>query len=285
MDKSYSSLMIPQVPALIFEAEKIGRTLVIADLHIGYVYSRNKRGIIIPFKERPEEELFELVKQVKPKQLIILGDFKDDIFGASNALARRIWEFLRRLLELTKVTILKGNHDGRLEEFVSEEVRIVPASGMIVAEAETNKVIGLWHGHASPSLEVITADITISAHAHPAYVFRDSIGSKITEKVWIKTKWLQADQNQGEISEDKKQRIHLIIPAFNKYISGISVDRKDFSDLVLMREAIDFDNAEVFTLEGVLLGTIQELKEARREREQKQKEARKKQLKRRRKRK
>ncbi|MCK5297438.1 MAG: metallophosphoesterase family protein [Candidatus Heimdallarchaeota archaeon] len=263
-----SSLMIPGKPAILLNEKKHGKTLVISDLHMGYVYDQNKKGIIIPVSKQAEEDLLELVKLRKPKRVIIVGDFKNEIFGSSHPLAGRVWNFLQKIMKLTRVTIIKGNHDGKIEELLPENVEIIPSTGLCIIDRTSGKTIGLWHGHANPALDVISADITISAHAHPAYTFREKIGTKITEKVWVKAKWRQ--------SEKKQDRIHIILPAFNRYIDGYSVDGKFFNSIVLMKEGIDFDNAEVFTLDGVLIGTIGHLQEARQAFEEEMKRKRKK---------
>jgi metallophosphoesterase superfamily enzyme len=161
------------------------------------------------------------------------------------------------MLKLTRVTIIKGNHDGKVEELLPEKVEVIASTGLCIKERDSGNTIGLWHGHANPALDVISADITISAHAHPAFTFREKIGTKMTEKVWVKAKWKPTDNMQ--------ERIHIILPAFNRYIDGYSVDGKFFNSIVLMREGIDFENAEVFTLDGVLIGTINHLQEARQE--------------------
>ncbi|MHA1125248.1 MAG: metallophosphoesterase [Candidatus Heimdallarchaeota archaeon] len=257
----YSSLIIPGKPALIFEDAIHGSTLVISDLHLGYVYNKNRRGILLPYKQWPEEDLLDFVKRLQPKRLIIIGDFKDEIFGTSNPLVQRVWKFFDRLLELTSsVIIIKGNHDGKLEEITPENIEVASSTGILVTEKHTGKKIGLWHGHAIPALDVMSADITISAHAHPAYAFRDDVGSKITEKVWVKAKWK---------TEEGKERVHLVMPAFNKYIDGFSVDGDFFEKIIIIKEAIDFLEAEVFTLDGVLIGTIGELQKQRRIHEEK----------------
>ncbi|NHJ33260.1 MAG: hypothetical protein FK732_10375 [Asgard group archaeon] len=250
-----TSLMIPGKPAILLNEEKHGKTLVISDLHLGFVYNQNKKGIIIPVSKQTEEDLLDLVKLHKPRRVIIVGDFKDEIYGSSHPIAGRVWNFLQKLLKFTRVTIIKGNHDGKVEELLPKEVEVIASTGLCIKERGSGKAIGLWHGHANPALDVILADITISAHAHPAYTFREKIGSKMTEKVWVKAKWRETN--------DKQERIHIIIPAFNRYIEGYSVDGKFFNSIVLMKEGIDFDNAEVFTLDGVLIGTIDHLQEAR----------------------
>ncbi len=257
-----NSIIIPDTPAIMFNEKEFNRTLIVSDLHIGYVYGRNKKGIILPESKRPEEDIIQLLDETQPDTLIFLGDFKDDIFGTSHPIAGRIWKFLKQLLEKTTVIIIKGNHDGKIEEVIPEEIKLIQADGLRLTQKETNKSIGLWHGHASPALDVWTADITISAHAHPAYTFRDEIGSKITQKVWVKAKWLNTKEGEPD-------RMHIIVPPFNRYIDGYSVDSEYFKTIVLMRDAIDFDNAEIFTLDGVLIGTLKNLREDRRELEKK----------------
>ncbi|MBN1328486.1 MAG: metallophosphoesterase [Candidatus Heimdallarchaeota archaeon] len=246
--------MILNKPALIFDSTTLGKTILIADLHMGFIYGKNKKGIILPQSKRPEEELIELVKQLKPEHVIILGDFKDEIFGTNNPLVGRIFDFMKKIHPLTKLIIIKGNHDGKIEEILPESVEIIPPTGLFLKLVD-GKTLGLWHGHASSSLDVFNADITITAHCHPAYTFRDEIGARITEKVWIKAKWLH--------TEGKKERLHIIIPAFNSYIEGYSVDGEFFKTIISMKDAINFEEAEVFTLEGVLLGTIANLQNER----------------------
>ena len=251
----YPSLIIPNTPAITFNDKEYGETLVISDLHIGYLYGKNRKGIVVPLTETPEKDTIKLVEKILPKRIIFLGDFKDEIFGSTHPLAGRIWKFLKELSTKTHITIIKGNHDGKIEELLPDEIELIDSSGIQVQERNNNFSIGLWHGHATPALDVMGSQITISGHAHPAYSFRDSIGSKITEKVWVKAKW--------NVENKEEQRFHIIMPAFNRYIDGYPVDEKLFETTVLMREAIDFLNAEVFTLEGVLLGTINELQEDR----------------------
>ncbi|MGC9778560.1 MAG: metallophosphoesterase family protein [Candidatus Heimdallarchaeota archaeon] len=254
-EKANSSWMIPGKPAIEFYEEEFGKTLVITDLHLGFVYGQNKKGILIPVSKRPEEELVELIEERKPKRLIIVGDFKDEIFGTAHPLAGRAWKLLRRMLNLTRVTIIKGNHDGKIEEILPDEIELIQPSGLVVKEKKEGLSVGLWHGHANPVLDVYSADVTISGHAHPTFAFRDEIGTKITEKIWVKAKWLHAEGDQ--------ERLHIILPAFNKYLDGFSIDGKFFKTIVTMKEGIDFDNAEVFTLDGVLIGTIKELQDER----------------------
>ncbi|NHK32867.1 MAG: hypothetical protein FK730_16085 [Asgard group archaeon] len=254
--------MIPNKPAMLIEDEKKGTILLITDLHLGFLYGQNKRGIILPRSKLPEEELIELVQETKPEYLIVLGDFKDEIYGMKNPLVSRIYNFYTKIKKLTKLMIIKGNHDGKIEEMFHERIPIIQSSGYCL-KTKDGKSIGLWHGHSNPALDVISADITISGHVHPAYSFKDELGVITTEKVWIKARWRQ--------TENKKERLHIIMPAFNRYIKGKSVDDESTNTLITMKEGIDFENAEVFTLEGILIGKLKDLQEERKQRKKEKK--------------
>jgi putative SbcD/Mre11-related phosphoesterase len=246
-------------PAIVIDEKRKGTTLLVADLHMGYLYGQNKKGILIPKPKLPEIELLELAKEIKPKRLVILGDFKDEIFGMKNPLVSRIMDFYNEIRQITRLIIVKGNHDGKIEEMFRSRIQLIPATGFCLTTKDDKK-IGLWHGHSNPALDVINADITITAHLHPAYSFRDKLRVISTEKVWIKARWLH--------TTDDKERLHIIMPAFNRYVRGRSVDKDSFNTLLTLKEGIDFKNAEVFTLQGVLLGTIGDLQEARKRKEE-----------------
>ncbi|NHJ47470.1 MAG: hypothetical protein FK733_06770 [Asgard group archaeon] len=261
-DTTESIQMLPDKPALLIQDVTHGLVLIIADLHLGYLYGRSKRGILIPRSKLPEEELIELVEEIRPRQLIVLGDFKDEIFGIKNPLVSRIFNFYEKIRKITNLVIVKGNHDGKLEEMFQSRISLIPSTGLCLKTTD-GKTIGLWHGHSNPALDVINADTTITGHVHPAFSFRDELGVTTTEKVWIKARWHQ--------TETDSERLHIIMPAFNRYISGRSIDDDSFNALIAMKEGIDFQNAEVFTLQGVLLGSMGDLQEERRKRKKSKK--------------
>ncbi|MEA2070177.1 MAG: metallophosphoesterase [Asgard group archaeon] len=248
------SYFIPGKPALLLPTKEYGTTLVLADLHIGYVYGRNRRGIKIPYEKRPEEDIVKITKEFQPNHIIIVGDFKDEIYGAAKALVKRIEGFLQKIPQETSLTIIKGNHDGLIEQFLPNYINIEPPTGLLLELLETQETVGLWHGHAFPNPLVQNADITLSGHGHPAYTFRETTGATQTIKVWIKSKWQFSKSN-------KKPRNHIFMPAFNKYINGYPINEAYFESIINFKEALEFDKSKVFTLDGVLLGTLKELQE------------------------
>lgn len=88
------------------------RTLVVADLHLGYEEALNKKGILIPRSQGKEivALMSKLVVEKKPKRVIFNGDFKHE-FGT---ISETEWRHGLRVLDVTgdaEMVIIKGNHD------------------------------------------------------------------------------------------------------------------------------------------------------------------------------
>ena len=58
----------------------VGKTLVIADLHIGLEYELRKKGIFIFSQyEKMKNRIISLLEKTKAKRIILLGDLKHNI--------------------------------------------------------------------------------------------------------------------------------------------------------------------------------------------------------------
>jgi len=208
----------------------IGKTLVIADLHIGLEYELLAAGFNVPDQAQTMlKKIKRLLRENKCKELIIIGDVKHTIARLSWPEQEEISEFFRPLEKITKVHIVKGNHDGNIERYVSN---VHPTEGF--------EYKGYWimHGHARPPKEVAGKTI-ILGHMHPVVEFRDSLGGRLSERVWIRT--------------DKS----IVVPAFNDLLGGIDV-RKGL--LGPMKKYIDPKRAELYLLDGLYLGKISQLR-------------------------
>jgi hypothetical protein len=208
----------------------IGKTLVIADLHIGLEYELLAAGFNVPDQAQTMlKKIKRLLRENKCKELIIIGDVKHTIARLSWPEQEEISEFFRPLEKITKVHIVKGNHDGNIERYVSN---VHPTEGF--------EYKGYWimHGHARPPKEAAGKTI-ILGHMHPVVEFRDSLGGRLSERVWIRT-------NKS-----------IVVPAFNDLLGGIDV-RKGL--LGPMKKHIDPKRAELYLLDGLHLGKISQLK-------------------------
>jgi hypothetical protein len=207
----------------------IDKTLVIADLHIGLEYELLHSGFNVPSQgEVMLKKIKRLLKENKCRELIIIGDVKHTIARLSWPEQEEISEFFRPLEKITKVHIVKGNHDGNIERYVSN---VYPTYGF--------GYNGYWimHGHARPPKEAAGKTI-ILGHMHPIVEFRDSLGGRLSERVWIRT-----------------DRV-IVMPAFNDLLGGIDVRQPLLGP---MKKRIDPKKAELYLLDGLYLGTITEI--------------------------
>ncbi|MFH0830428.1 MAG: metallophosphoesterase, partial [Candidatus Aenigmatarchaeota archaeon] len=121
------------------------KTLVIADLHIGLELELSKKGITLP-PQLPllEKRIISLLDQSKAKKLILLGDIKHETSGIGWSELWDVPEFLQRLKRKVKIDIIKGNHDGGIEDIAPAGVKVHEPSGFLLDD------ILLAHGQAWP---------------------------------------------------------------------------------------------------------------------------------------
>ena len=90
------------------------QALIISDLHLGYEEMLEKRGILTPKVQLKDiiERLNNILKNIKPKTIIINGDLKHEFGNILNQEWRdtlRLFNFLEKHCE--EIIIVKGNHD------------------------------------------------------------------------------------------------------------------------------------------------------------------------------
>jgi len=197
----------------------IQKSLVVADLHIGIEKELSKHGARIPVAINPMlQELIQLIKQTKAKDIIILGDLKHNIYGATIEERNALKEFVKKIP--VPVKLIKGNHDGRIEEWL--DIQVYPATGFKKGE------YWLLHGHAKPPAEAEPP--FIMSHVHPAVWFEDNLGGRIIEKVWV------------------EQEDLIIMPSFNPLIRGANIKQGIIGP---MKKYYDPKKARISLLDGV----------------------------------
>jgi len=246
------------------------RSLVISDLHLGWEISFAEKGIFIPSQtSRMLARLMTIIENQKPDRLVIIGDVKQSIPRISLEEWRTIPLFFERLeTAVSEIWVAKGNHDGDLEPLTPPSVRILPSSGFTLGE---DPRIGLFHGHAWPSTDVLTSQLLVMGHIHPVLWFQDNMGLWMVRQVWVRalcrgshlTKSLRDHQQLSE--DDGPVRLAdsrvTIMPAFNDLLGGVSVNNFKGRLLgpLLGSECIDLPSAELYLLDGTYLGEVQQL--------------------------
>jgi putative SbcD/Mre11-related phosphoesterase len=242
-------------PAVFISEEK---TLVIAELHLGLEYEIYKSGVTIPpQREKFLETLEKLIEITKAKKLVIVGDIKHKVPGSTIREDREIPKFLEQINSKIKTILVKGNHDDRIEGIVPKGIKIYSARGFRI------KKYGFFHGHAWPSKSLMKCDFIFMGHIHPAIEFRDDLGYRSWEKVWIKGK-LNAEKVKKKFDLQNTGKLNIIvIPTFNNILGGKAVNRVSKEEQIsplIVNEFFDLNSAKIYLLDGTYLGILKKIK-------------------------
>jgi len=230
------------------------KALVVTDLHLGIEYEIFHSGITIPSQvERIEKRIDRLLKITKAKHLIVLGDAKHQVPNISWQEYKEIPKFFEHFKDI-KVSIVKGNHDGNIERLTPKEIDIYEPKGFKIDS------FIFTHGQAWPDKNDLDAEYLIMGHVHPAVEF-------FTENFRsVEPCWLKCDIDNKKFYEKFKIKTKfkkgIVMPAFNHLIGGMAFNSKDFEPLgpLLTNEVLKWKEAEVYLLDGTLLGMLNNLK-------------------------
>jgi hypothetical protein len=233
------------------------KTLVISDLHLGIEYEIYTKGITIPPRIKKQRgRIFRLIRETDVEKLVLLGDVKHNVPQTSIGEKENLPKFFKDLKEEVEVHIVKGNHDGNIEKLVGE-VEVHPTSGFRQGEFYFN------HGHAWPEKEIFESRTLIQGHSHPAIEFKDKLGFSSVMPCWLKGR-LNTDKLQENIGTVETSRLEsfVIVPAFNRMITGMPVNREDDESLLgplLENGIIDVEECKAYLLDGTFLGRVSEI--------------------------
>ena len=265
-------------PVLLFKEAK-ERTIIVADLHIGWEISLATKGIHIPSQmHRILAKLAEVVRRAKPTRLILLGDIKQTVPRISMEEWKTVPELMEAVQKMVKdVIIVPGNHDGDIEPLVPRSIQIAPADGIVLGEKSK---LAVFHGHAWPKPEALSADVLVMSHIHPVVRFQDRMGLWTVKQVWVKGKCdgtkmaegylkysnIRPKMNPKETFEERfgvnpRDSRMIIMPTFNDLIGGLSVNRitRRLKGPILGSGGVDFGATELYLLDGTFLGTVSQL--------------------------
>jgi putative SbcD/Mre11-related phosphoesterase len=260
------------------------KTLLIADPHIGWEMELQKKGIHVP-SQTPKllNKLTAIIAKYKPTQLVILGDVKYTVVSSELGEWHDIPVFFDKLLDLVgDISVVRGNHDGNIEPLLPENVKLLPATGVVIGD------VGVFHGHKWPSPDLVGCKTLVMGHLHPSVVFRDPAGFKLNRQIWMRVncnsealaKILLQKQKvkiESSVTETLRKNYGIglkakeifIMPSFNDFLGGRPVNdsrpRKEIGNEaligpVLRSEAVNVDNSELYLLDGTYLGTLNQLR-------------------------
>lgn len=226
----------------------LGKSLLVADLHIGLEDEFRQKGYNIPsLTGRLEKRLVRLIEDCGADRLVVLGDLKHSITGTKQDF-REVRTFIDDILEYVDVEIVKGNHDGGIQHWAgSAEDVVVHGPRGIVLEAH-----GLFHGHAHPSEKVKKARTLIMAHEHPVVRFIDRLGVPVQMKAWLRADFRDAKKNPKDL---------VVMPAFNDFLGGTTVNsaNANFLSPTFKDDRLNLEDARIYLLDGAFLGKRKDL--------------------------
>lgn len=199
------------------------KTLIIADIHIGFEESLNKRGFFIPRFQYKEtiERLEKILKGLKLDNIIITGDLKTEFGEISHTEWRDILNLLDFLSKhCKKIILVRGNHDILLGPIAKKKnIEIIP--GFILDD------IIILHGDKIPeTIEFGKSKIVIIGHEHPAIGISSEVRTE-SYKCFLAGKF--------------KNKKLIVLPSFNLVVEGTNILREKIISPFLKSDLSDFE--------------------------------------------
>ncbi len=222
-------MFVKNQPAMV-----LGEYLIVSDIHIGISSEIRSSGIIIPNQaEKLAERINKLKTKTKTKKLVILGDLKHNVYGTTYTEKKEIPLFIEKL-KFKNIIITKGNHDGLIENLITDKrVKIVKYFSI------GNYL--LTHGHR----KVETINNIIMGHSHYSIKFKDKIGSYYIVPVWI-------------IGKYKKISI-IMLPSFNEVSGSACINEKKTTFRGPIGKYLKKSSSRAYLLDGTDIGTVSSL--------------------------
>ncbi|MEM4258536.1 MAG: metallophosphoesterase [Candidatus Thermoplasmatota archaeon] len=240
---------IPNEPALLIEKNEI---LVIADLHIGIEHEFYRQGVhISSHTKKITQQIMQLLKKYKPKNVLLLGDIKHTIPTSTHHEQKEISTLLVLMQQYSTVHLVPGNHDGGIKALLPPGIILHPSDGCILQN------IGFIHGHRWPKQELLAQECIIIGHTHPSIQFTDRQGYKTYEPCWLRGKTI----NMPSVKRYAHLRTNpmiIVLPAYNRLCGSIAVNREPLAGP--FAQLLNRVQTDVYLLDGSLLGKLKDIK-------------------------
>lgn len=194
------------------------KTLVIADLHVGFEEALNKQGILLPrfaFNDLVKK-LEKILEVTKPKIIVIDGDLKHE-FGL---ISEQEWRDSLKVIDLIskygRIVFVKGNHDKILGPIAKKR------SVEFVDKFEVGDVC-IMHGDKVLDTK---KKILIIGHEHPAVCLQQGQRKEVV-KCFLRGKWNRKDL--------------IVMPSMNQVTEGTDVTNKKRLSPFLQKSLKDFE--------------------------------------------
>ncbi|MGY5858123.1 MAG: hypothetical protein RTU63_02040, partial [Candidatus Thorarchaeota archaeon] len=246
--------------------------LIISDLHLGIEDEiSQEKGIHFPLQDTIiTGRVKALVKKYDIARLYITGDIKHTIFSDIPYNWEILPDFMQNLTDIVETVVIPGNHDGDLEALLPRSIELADVHGIVIGTGDEK--VGLYHGHSWPAPELLEASLIVAGHSHPSVsrfrtVSKPEIGRSdrrryagsvpVVLNSELRKNCIRQHLGMLEISEDEEATL-TTLPSFNQLISGIAVNnpRSEFQGPIFDNSCVDILETEVFSIDGLFLGTI-----------------------------
>jgi putative SbcD/Mre11-related phosphoesterase len=152
------------------------RTVIIADLHLGYEGALHEEGVSIPRFQKGimMDRIERIIERYGPKKVIINGDFKHEFSKNLSQEWDDVNDVLNLLVDEVDVELVRGNHDNYL-------LTILAKKGLDLKDRIESQGMKITHGHK----EVEWDGTLIIGHEHPSLQLRDEIGASIKRPCFL----------------------------------------------------------------------------------------------------
>ena len=230
------------------------RALVVADYHAGLEVALRYDGVEVRSRAADRRErMRRLLVRTGADRVLFLGDLANAIGSPGREERAELEELLSALTARVPVTVVKGNHDGGVEEVIAD----LGVDGVDVADGPGIRIgsVGFAHGHTWPSREVLSAPTVCVAHEHPTVRLEDEVGGRRIERAWLRGRLDPAPfvEHHGDLPVDPAGADLVVFPAFNELTGGtwVNVDGQGFLSPFLPEGLSD---GEAYLLDGTRLG-------------------------------
>jgi len=249
--------------------------LLVSDIHLGFrVELEHRTGISYP-PDHPLllNQLQAIVKKHSVSALYIIGDLKHTIVPDNSYDWEIIPEFMTMISRDIDTTIIPGNHDGSIEGLLPRKVGIADVHGLTIGH--DSDTLGLLHGHAWPSADVLRSSVIVVGHNHPSLNRIRTVSARLNGRqnrrrsVGFMPVVLRSRLNKNcvrmNIGEPEdlidSEGILITLPSFNPLISGIQVNLSGsrLQGPIFETGCAELRSSEVYSVDGVFLGTVDTL--------------------------
>lgn len=206
----------------------IYKTLVIADLHLGFESFLNSKGIQVLNRSyiKMKAEIEKYLSILDIDRLIINGDLKERILSSSYQENHEIKDLMNFVIEKQiSFTLIKGNHDTLIEDLILDNGGSFIRKGLIIGD------FYLTHGHIDLREEAKGKNVIIG-HEHASILIKDSSSSSHKFNVIAEADFF-----------DKKI---FVLPAFSPIKPGCEMNVRDVKFLSPMLKSASSFNYHLF---------------------------------------